>query len=159
MSVTVIGGGLAGCEAAWQLAKRGIPVDLYEMKPVRKTPAQQLDTLAELVCSNSLRSDRLTNAVGLLKAEMRKLDSLIMRAADQTAVPAGGALAVDRTGFSAAIDQAIREHPLITLHQEEVTCIPEVGTVIIASGPLTSDALSEAIGQMDGLSTLQTVLT
>ena len=154
MSVTVIGGGLAGCEAAWQLAKRGIPVELYEMKPVRKTPAQQLDTLAELVCSNSLRSDRLTNAVGLLKAEMRKLDSLIMRAADQTAVPAGGALAVDRTGFSAAIDQAIREHSLITLHQEEVTRIPENGTVIIASGPLTSDALSEAIGQMEGLSTL-----
>jgi len=154
MSVRIIGGGLAGCEAAWQLAKRGIPVDLYEMKPNRKTPAQQLDTLAELVCSNSLRSDRLTNAVGLLKAEMRKLDSLIMRAADATAVPAGGALAVDRTGFSAAIDQAIREHPLIAVHHEEVTNIPEEGTVIIASGPLTSDALSDAIGKMDGLSTL-----
>ena len=154
MSVTVIGGGLAGCEAAWQLAKRGIPVDLYEMKPHRKTPAQTLDTFAELVCSNSLRSDRLTNAVGLLKAEMRKLDSLIMRAADATAVPAGGALAVDRIGFSAEIDRVIRNHPLITIHAEEVTEIPSEGTVVIASGPLTSDALSEAIGQMEGLSTL-----
>ena len=154
MSVTVIGGGLAGCEAAWQLAKRGIPVVLYEMKPIKKTPAQQLDTLAELVCSNSLRSDRLTNAVGLLKAEMRKLDSLIMRAADATAVPAGGALAVDRNGFSAEIDRVIRQHPLITLKEEEVTEIPAEGTVVIASGPLTSDALSAAIARMDGMSTL-----
>ena len=154
MSVKVIGGGLAGCEAAWQLAKRGVPVDLYEMKSQQKTPAQHLDTLAELVCSNSLRSDRLTNAVGLLKAEMRKLDSLIMRAADTTAVPAGGALAVDRIAFSAEIDNAIRQHPLITLHEEEVLEIPSEGTVIIASGPLTSDALSEAIGQLPGLSTL-----
>lgn len=154
MSVTVIGGGLAGCEAAWQLAKRGIPVDLYEMKTKLKTPAQQLDTMAELVCSNSLRSDRLTNAVGLLKAEMRKLDSLIMRAADATAVPAGGALAVDRNGFSAEIDRVIRTHPMITVHEEEVTSIPSEGTVIIATGPLTSDRLSEVIGQMDGLSTL-----
>ena len=154
VSVTVIGGGLAGCEAAWQLAKRGIPVVLYEMKPTRKTPAQQLDTLAELVCSNSLRSDRLTNAVGLLKAEMRKLDSLIMRAADATAVPAGGALAVDRNGFSAEIDRSIRQHPLITLREEEVTEIPSEGTVVIASGPLTSDALSDAIARMDGMSTL-----
>lgn len=154
MSVIVIGGGLAGCEAAWQLAKRGVPVDLYEMKTVKKTPAQQLDTLAELVCSNSLRSDRLTNAVGLLKAEMRKLDSIIMRSADETAVPAGGALAVDREGFSAAIDKAVREHPLINLHEEEVTAIPEEGTVIIASGPLTSDSLSEAISSLEGLSTL-----
>lgn len=154
MSITVIGGGLAGCEAAWQLAKRGIPVTLYEMKPHQKTPAQQLDTLAELVCSNSLRSDRLTNAVGLLKAEMRKLDSLIMRAADQTAVPAGGALAVDRDGFSKTIDEAIRNHPLITVRAEEVTEIPEEGTVIIATGPLTSDALSDSIAKLDGLSTL-----
>jgi len=154
VSVIVIGGGLAGCEAAWQLAKRGVPVDLYEMKTVKKTPAQQLDTLAELVCSNSLRSDRLTNAVGLLKAEMRKLDSIIMRSADETAVPAGGALAVDREGFSAAIDKAVREHPLINLHEEEVTAIPEEGTVIIASGPLTSDSLSEAISSLEGLSTL-----
>lgn len=154
MSVTIIGGGLAGCEAAWQLAKRGVPVDLYEMKPNRKTPAQTLDTMAELVCSNSLRSDRLTNAVGLLKAEMRKLDSLIMRVADETSVPAGGALAVDRNTFSQKIDQAVRTHPLIQVHQEEVTQIPSEGTVIIASGPLTSDALSEAIGRMEGLSTL-----
>ncbi len=154
MSVKVIGGGLAGCEAAWQLASRGVPVDLYEMKTHTKTPAQHLDTLAELVCSNSLRSDRLTNAVGLLKAEMRKLNSLIMRVADATAVPAGGALAVDRNSFSAEIDKAIREHPLITLHEEEVTEIPSEGTVIIASGPLTSDTLSEAISRMPGLSTL-----
>lgn len=154
MSVKIIGGGLAGCEAAWQLAERGIQVDLYEMKTKTKTPAQHLDTLAELVCSNSLRSDRLTNAVGLLKAEMRKLDSLIMRAADATAVPAGGALAVDRNGFSAEIDRAVREHPNIILHDEEVTDIPAEGTVIIATGPLTSDALSESIAQMQGLSTL-----
>ncbi len=154
MSVKIIGGGLAGCEAAWQLAKRGIEVDLYEMKTKTKTPAQHLDTLAELVCSNSLRSDRLTNAVGLLKAEMRKLDSLIMKAADATAVPAGGALAVDRNGFSAEIDKIIRQHPLITLHEEEVTEIPSEGTVIIASGPLTSDTLSEAIANLQGLSTL-----
>lgn len=154
MSVTIIGGGLAGCEAAWQLAKRGVSVELYEMKPGRKTPAQSLDTMAELVCSNSLRSDRLTNAVGLLKAEMRKLDSLILRVADETSVPAGGALAVDRNTFSQKIDQAVRNHPLIQVHQEEVTEIPADGTVIIASGPLTSDALSEAISRMDGLSTL-----
>ncbi len=154
MSVKVIGGGLAGCEAAWQLATRGIAVDLYEMKTHTKTPAQHLDTLAELVCSNSLRSDRLTNAVGLLKAEMRKLNSLIMRVADATAVPAGGALAVDRISFSAEIDKAVRDHPLITLHEEEVTEIPSEGTVIIASGPLTSDTLSETISRMPGLSTL-----
>lgn len=154
MSVKVIGGGLAGCEAAWQLAKRGVPVDLYEMKAKKRTPAQQLSTMAELVCSNSLRGDRLTNAVGLLKAEMRKLDSIIMRCADATAVPAGGALAVDREGFSAAVDRAMREHPLISLHEEEVTSLPVEGTVIIASGPLTSDALSEEISRLDGLSTL-----
>ncbi len=154
MSITVIGGGLAGCEAAWQIAKRGIQVDLYEMKPRKRTPAQQLGTMAELVCSNSLRSDRLTNAVGLLKAEMRKLDSIIMRAADANAVPAGGALAVDREGFSATVDAAMRDHPLISIHEEEVTAIPEKGTVVIASGPLTSEALSGAIAQIDGLSTL-----
>ncbi len=154
MSVKVIGGGLAGCEAAWQLARHGVHVDLYEMKAQRKTPAQHLYTLAELVCSNSLRSDRLSNAVGLLKAEMRKLGSLIMQVADATSVPAGGALAVDRISFSAGIDKAIREHPLITLHEEEVTEIPSEGTVIIASGPLTSDSLSDAIGCLPGLSTL-----
>ena len=108
------------------------------MKPHRKTPAQTLDTFAELVCSNSLRSDRLTNAVGLLKAEMRKLDSLIMRVADKTAVPAGGALAVDRISFSAEIDNAIKSHPLITVHAEEVTEIPSEGTVVIALSSLVS---------------------
>ena len=154
MSVTVLGGGLAGCEAAWQLAQRGIPVNLYEMKPGKKFPAHHLDTMAELVCSNSLRSDRLTNAVGLLKAEMRLLGSLIMRVADETAVPAGGALAVDRDHFSEGIDQAIHQHPLITVIPEEVTEIPAEGTVIIATGPLTSDGLSEAIARMQGLSTL-----
>ena len=154
MSISVIGGGLAGCEAAWQIARRGVEVDLYEMKPGKRTPAQSLDTMAELVCSNSLRSDRLSNAVGLLKAEMRMLDSLIMRAADANAVPAGGALAVDRIGFSEAVDRAISEHPRINVHHEEVREIPETGTVIIATGPLTSDALSEAIGRMEGLSTL-----
>ena len=154
MSVTIIGGGLAGCEAAWQLATRGIYVDLYEMKPGQKTPAQQLSTMAELVCSNSLRGDRLTNAVGLLKAEMRRLNSLIMRAADETAVPAGGALAVDREGFSAAVDRAVREHPLIKVHHGEVKEIPQDGAVVVATGPLTSDALSDAIASMDGLSTL-----
>lgn len=154
MSVTVLGGGLAGCEAAWQLAQRGIPVRLYEMKPGKKSPAHHLDTIAELVCSNSLRSDRLTNAVGLLKAEMRLLDSLIMRVADETAVPAGGALAVDRDHFSEGIDRAIRQHPLITVIPEEVTEIPAEGTVIIATGPLTSDGLSETIARMQGLSTL-----
>ena len=154
MSVTVLGGGLAGCEAAWQLAQRGIPVRLYEMKPGKKSPAHHLDTMAELVCSNSLRSDRLTNAVGLLKAEMRLLDSLIMRVADETAVPAGGALAVDRDHVSEGIDRAIRQHPLITVIPEEVTEIPAEGTVIIATGPLTSDGLSETIARMQGLSTL-----
>lgn len=154
MSVTVIGGGLAGCEAAWQLARRSVEVDLHEMKPRVKTPAQQLDTMAELVCSNSLRSDRLTNAVGLLKAEMRKLDSLILSVADKTAVPAGGALAVDREAFSAEIDSAIRNHPLITVHGGEVTEIPAQGAVIVATGPLTSDALSEQIARMEGLDTL-----
>lgn len=154
MSVTVLGGGLAGCEAAWQLAQRGIPVNLYEMKPGKKSPAHHLDTMAELVCSNSLRSDRLTNAVGLLKAEMRLLGSLIMRVADETAVPAGGALAVDRDHFSEGIDQAIHQHPLITVIPEEVTEIPAEGTVIIATGPLTSDGLSETIARMHGLSTL-----
>ncbi|MDD3410410.1 MAG: methylenetetrahydrofolate--tRNA-(uracil(54)-C(5))-methyltransferase (FADH(2)-oxidizing) TrmFO [Eubacteriales bacterium] len=149
----VIGGGLAGCEAAWQLARRGVPVELYEMKPGKKTPAQSLDTMAELVCSNSLRSNRLTNAVGLLKEEMRRLDSLVMRVADETAVPAGGALAVDRESFSAGIDRAMREHPLITVIHEEVTEIPQCDA-IVASGPLTSDALSEAIARMDGLGTL-----
>ena len=153
-SVTVIGGGLAGCEAAWQLAKRGVPVTLYEMKPRKRSPAHKLDTLAELVCSNSLRGDRLVNAVGLLKAEMRKLDSLILRSADATAVPAGGALAVDRVGFYETVDASIRRHPLITIIEEECADIPGEGTVIIATGPLTSESLSERIANMEGLKTL-----
>ena len=153
MSVTVVGGGLAGCEAAWQLAGFGLDVTLVEMKPAQKTPAQSLDTFAELVCSNSLRSDRLTNAVGLLKEEMRRMDSLILHVADATRVPAGGALAVDREGFSRGVDDAIRKHPRITCVQKETTDIPQ-GDVIIATGPLTSDSLSEAILGLDGLSTL-----
>ncbi len=153
MNAIVVGGGLAGCEAAWQLAQRGVDVTLYEMKPQKKTPAQSLNTLAELVCSNSLRSDRLTNAVGLLKEEMRRLDSLILRAADATRVPAGGALAVDREGFSARVDQAVREHPHIAVAEQELTELP-AEPAIIATGPLTSDALSEAIARMPGLTTL-----
>ena len=150
----VIGGGLAGCEAAWQLACRGVSVDLYEMKTKKKTPAHHLDTMGELVCSNSLRSDRLTNAVGLLKMEMRKLGSLIMLCADAHAVPAGGALAVDRIGFSNEIDTAIRNHPLITVHEEEYDTIDDTIPTIIATGPLTSDSLSDCISRLDGLSTL-----
>lgn len=154
MKATVIGGGLAGCEAAWQLAKRHVNVTLYEMKKVSPSPAHSLPTMAELVCSNSLRSDRLTNAVGLLKAEMRKLDSLILHVADATAVPAGGALAVDRNGFSMQIDAAIRNHPLIHVLDEEVTEIPPEGDVMIASGPLTSQALADTIAKLPGLTTL-----
>ena len=144
MPVTVIGAGLAGCEAAWQLARRGIPVTLMEMKPQKMTPAHHSPGFAELVCSNSLRSDQLENAVGLLKEELRRCGSLILRCADQTRVEAGGALAVDREGFSAAVTAAVRGHPNITVVEKEVTSIPE-GEVVVASGPLTSDALSEAI--------------
>lgn len=147
---TVIGAGLAGCEAAWQLAKRGIQVDLYEMKPEKKTPAHSYDGFAELVCSNSLRADGLANAVGLLKEEMRRLDSLIISCADKTKVPAGGALAVDRTKFSDAVTDVIKNHPNINIIAQEVTEIPECENVIIASGPLTSDALSENIGKFFG---------
>ena len=148
-SVKVIGAGLAGAEAAWQLAQRGIQVELYEMKPEKKSPAHHTDTFAELVCSNSLRSDRLENAVGLLKEELRCLDSLIMACADATRVEAGGCLAVDRHGFSELVTDRIRKHPNITLISQEVTQVPE-GPVIIATGPLTSDALSEAIGRYFG---------
>ena len=146
--VKVIGAGLAGCEAAWQLATRGIPVELYEMKPQKTTPAHHSADFAELVCSNSLRSDQLENAVGLLKEELRRMDSLIMACADAHRVPAGGALAVDRYGFSATVTQRIRSHPNITVIEGEVTQIPEEGQVIIASGPLTSDALSEDIARL-----------
>ena len=152
-NATVIGAGLAGCEAAWQLAKRGVQVTLVEMKPEKYTPAHHSAGFAELVCSNSLRSDQLTNAVGLLKEEMRQLGSLIMRAADATRVPAGGALAVNREAFSAYITRAIEENENITVVREEITEIPE-GNVIIATGPLTSDALADRIAQLPGLETL-----
>ena len=144
MCVTVIGAGLAGCEAAWQLAQRGIFVRLCEMKPRKMTPAHHSPGFAELVCSNSLRSDQLENAVGLLKEELRRCGSLILRCADQTRVEAGGALAVDREGFSAAVTAAVRNHPNITIAQGEAAAIPD-GEVVVASGPLTSDALSQAI--------------
>ena len=145
--VTVIGAGLAGCEAAWQLAQRGVPVTLREMKPRKMTPAHHSGDFAELVCSKSLRSDQLENAVGLLKQELRLCRSLILACADQTRVEAGGALAVDRTGFSRAVTQAVRQHPGITVEEGEVTAIPE-GEVVIATGPLTSDGLSAAIAQL-----------
>ena len=150
---TVIGAGLAGCEAAWQLASRGVPVTLIEMKPEKYTPAHRSAGFAELVCSNSLRSDQLTNAVGLLKEEMRQLGSLIMRCADETRVPAGGALAVDREAFSARVTQAVRSHPLITVEQREASELPETDAVI-ATGPLTSDALAEKIAALPRLETL-----
>ena len=146
-TVTIIGGGLAGCEAAWQLAKRDIPVVLWEMKPEKKTPAHHSDLFGELVCSNSLRSDQLENAVGLLKEALRRLGSLILRCADEHRVAAGGALAVDRVAFSQAITDAIRNHPNITVREGEVTQVPAEGQVIVASGPLTSDALAESIAQ------------
>ena len=149
MEVKVIGAGLAGCEAAWQLANRGIPVTLYEMKPKKMTPAHHSADFAELVCSNSLRGDRLENAVGLLKEELRRLDSLILGCAEATRVEAGGCLAVDRGGFSKMVTEKIRSHPRITVGEEEVTAIPE-GPVIVATGPLTSDALSKAIGEYFG---------
>ncbi len=144
MNVTVIGAGLAGCECAWQLAQRGIAVTLREMKPQKMTPAHHSPGFAELVCSNSLRSDQLENAVGLLKEELRRCGSLILRCADETRVEAGGALAVDREGFSAAVTAAVRSHPGITVEEGEVTSILQ-GEVVIATGPLTSDALSQAI--------------
>ena len=147
--VKVIGAGLAGAEAAWQLAQRGIAVTLYEMKPEKKSPAHHTDTFAELVCSNSLRGDRLENAVGLLKEELRRLDSLILSCAEATRVEAGGCLAVDRQGFSDLVTEKIRNHPNITVVSQEVTQVPE-GPVIIATGPLTSDAMSDAIGAYFG---------
>ncbi|MBQ3090543.1 MAG: methylenetetrahydrofolate--tRNA-(uracil(54)-C(5))-methyltransferase (FADH(2)-oxidizing) TrmFO [Oscillospiraceae bacterium] len=143
--VIVIGAGLAGCEAAWQLAERGIPVKLYEMRPVKSSPVHQTADFAELVCSNSLRANNVENAVGLLKEEMRRSRSLIMACADAHQVPAGGALAVDRYGFSGAVTQAVKSHPLITVLHQEVTSIPEEGQVIIAAGPLASDALTQDI--------------
>jgi len=149
-SLTIIGGGLAGCEAAWQAALQGTPVTLYEMKPVRFSPAHHSETLAELVCSNSLRGAGMNNAVGCLKEELRRCRSLFMTAADATAVPAGGALAVDREAFSTFITEKIQSHPLITLRREEVKSLPQEGTVIIASGPLTSEDLSQDIARLTG---------
>ena len=147
--VTVIGAGLAGSECAWQLAQRGVAVTLREMKPEKKTPAHVTDYFAELCCSNSLRGAGLENAVGLLKEELRRLNSLIIRCADATAVPAGGALAVDRDGFARMVTETIFSHPNITMIPGEVTSIPE-GDVVIASGPLTSDPLAEAIAEKLG---------
>ena len=149
MVVKVIGAGLAGCEAAWQLANRDVDVELYEMKPHKMTPAHHSTDFAELVCSNSLRGDRLENAVGLLKEELRRCGSLILSCAEETRVEAGGCLAVDRGGFSELVTRKIRSHPRIRVISEEVTQIPD-GPVIIATGPLTSDALSEAIGKYFG---------
>ena len=149
MTVKVIGAGLAGSEAAWQLAQRGINVQLYEMKPQKMTPAHHSPYFAELVCSNSLRGDRLENAVGLLKEELRRCGSLILQCAEATRVEAGGCLAVDREGFARMVTEKVRTHPNITVIEEEVTEIPE-GPVIIASGPLTSDALSASIADYFG---------
>jgi methylenetetrahydrofolate--tRNA-(uracil-5-)-methyltransferase len=151
--IHVIGGGLAGSEAAWQIASRGVPVVIHEMRPVRGTDAHKTDGLAELVCSNSFRSDEVeTNAVGLLHEEMRRAGSLIMRSGDQHKLPAGGALAVDRDGFSAAVTAALAAHPLVTIAREEIAGLPPADwdSVIIATGPLTSPALSSAIGQLTG---------
>jgi methylenetetrahydrofolate--tRNA-(uracil-5-)-methyltransferase len=150
--ITIVGGGLAGSEAAWQAASRGVPVVLHEMRPVTPTAVHKTDGLAELVCSNSFRGDKLDNAVGLLKEEMRRLGSLIMRCADEARVPAGAALAVDRDIFSSRVTEAIASHPLISIRRGEVTSIPSSadGPVIIATGPLTSDALSAEIASLVG---------
>ncbi|KON89100.1 tRNA (uracil-5-)-methyltransferase [Sporosarcina globispora] len=148
-AVNVIGAGLAGSEAAWQLASRGIKVKLYEMRPVRQTPAHHTDKFAELVCSNSLRANTLTNAVGVLKEEMRKLNSVIIHSADSSAVPAGGALAVDRHDFAARVTEQVKNHPNVTVINEEVTDIPE-GPTVIATGPLTSEALSGKLKELSG---------
>ncbi len=151
--IRIIGGGLAGCEAAWQAAARDVPVTLYEMRPVRPTEVHKTDRLAELVCSNSFRGDKLDNAVGLLKEEMRRLDSLVLHAAEIARVPAGAALAVDRELFARTVTQAIHEHPLITLSREEITSLPDAtpeSPVIVATGPLTSPGLSAAIVRLVG---------
>ncbi len=150
MQITIIGAGLAGCEAAWQAAKEGCSVKLYEMKPLRFSPAHESKDLAELVCSNSLRGAGMNNAVGCLKEELRRAGSLFIEAADATAVPAGGALAVDRDEFSAYISQKIEQHPQIELIREEVISLPAEGNVILASGPLTSDALSAELAKLTG---------
>ena len=153
MAVRIVGGGLAGSEAAWQAASRGVRVTLHEMRPARPTAVHKTDRLAELVCSNSLRGDKLDNAVGLLKEEMRRLGSLVMRAADQSRVPAGAALAVDRDRFAAVVTEALASHPLVTIVREEVVAIPpssEDEPVVVATGPLTSDALSAGLAAIVG---------
>ncbi|HMF96247.1 MAG TPA: methylenetetrahydrofolate--tRNA-(uracil(54)-C(5))-methyltransferase (FADH(2)-oxidizing) TrmFO [Vicinamibacterales bacterium] len=153
MRVRIVGGGLAGSEAAWQIASRGVPVTLHEMRPVRPTAVHKTDKLAELVCSNSFRGDKLDNAVGLLKEEMRRLGSLVMRAADASRVPAGAALAVDRERFSDLMTLTLQQHPLITIVRDEVTAIPEstgCEPVIVATGPLTSEALSADLARLVG---------
>lgn len=149
MKVTIVGAGLAGTEAAWQLVKRGIPVKLYEMRPHKMTPAHHTGDFGELVCSNSLRGASLENAVGLLKEEMRRLDSLIIKTADATSVPAGGALAVDRHQFAKQLTETLTQHPLVEIIREEISAIPE-GPVIIATGPLTSAPLGEALQRFTG---------
>lgn len=143
-TVNVIGAGLAGSEAAWQIASAGVPVNLYEMRPVKSTPAHSSENFAELVCSNSLRGNGLTNAVGVLKEEMRRLNSVIIHSADETAVPAGGALAVDRDTFAQTVTEKVKNHPLVTVIHEELTAFP-TGITVVASGPLTSEGLSETI--------------
>src|SRR5436305_1707513 len=148
--VTVVGGGLAGCEAAWQLAERGIDVTVLEQKPRKRTPAQIGDGLAELVCSNSLRGAALSNAVGLLKEELRRVGSLVIRVADRTRVPAGGALAVDRERFSIEMTSAVSAHPKIRVVAEEVEAIPDVRPLILATGPLTGDALAGDLARAVG---------
>jgi len=147
--VHIVGAGLAGCEAAWQLVKRNIPVVLHEMRPIKRSEAHKTDNFAELVCSNSLRANNIENAVGLLKEEMRRFDSVILKCADEHQVPAGGALAVDREGFSLSVTEAISNHPLITIVHEEITDLKSLdGFVIVASGPLTSNLLSESIKKL-----------
>jgi methylenetetrahydrofolate--tRNA-(uracil-5-)-methyltransferase len=153
MSITIVGGGLAGSEAGWQAASRGVPVKLFEMRPSRPTAVHKTDRLAELVCSNSFRGDKLDNAVGLLKEEMRRLGSLVMRVADECRVPAGAALAVDRERFAQGVTDALRQHPLVTIVRDEVTAIPsstEREPVILATGPLTSDALAGDLRRLVG---------
>ncbi len=150
MRLNIIGAGLAGCEAAWQAAQQGVKVTLYEMKPEKSSPAHKSSQFAELVCSNSLRADGIHNAVGLLKEEMRRLDSLILSCADQTRVPAGGALAVDREGFSALVTEKITNHPNIEVCHEEVKTVDTAQPTVIAAGPLVSDALAETIRSLTG---------
>lgn len=147
--VNVIGAGLAGSEAAWQIANAGVEVHLYEMRPTKKTPAHHTNQFAELVCSNSLRGNSLQNAVGVLKEEMRRMNSVIIHSADETSVPAGGALAVDRDTFSVTVTEKLRNHPLITVYEEELTAFPE-GITVVATGPLTSEGLAKTIKEFNG---------